>query len=119
MSSNRIHNSRIERDEQHAAQWAKRRDIPIAILAWLILGGLVLWATGYIARSLLVVLVAALLAFALTPAVKFLQRFMPRIIAVIIVYLGVFGVISFLLYMIINTTIGEVSSLSNNIQKLF
>jgi predicted PurR-regulated permease PerM len=118
MNSNRFHTSRSEREIQHAAKWARRRDIPIAILAWLILGGLIIWASGYIIRSLLAVTIAALLAFALTPAVKFLERFMPRILAVIIVYLVVLSGISFLLYEIVNTTIGQVSALVTNLQKL-
>lgn len=116
MNSNRFHTSRSEREIQHATKWARRRDIPIAILAWLILGGLIIWASGYIIRSLLAVTVAALLAFALTPAVKFLQRFVPRILAVIIVYLVVLSGISFLLYEIVSTTVGQVSTLVTNLQ---
>lgn len=118
INSNRFHSSRSDREIQNATKWARRRDIPIAILAWLILGGLILWAAGYVARSLLVVLVAALLAFALTPAVKLLQRFMPRLLAVIIVYLVVLSGISLLLYAIINTTVGQISSLATAIQNL-
>lgn len=116
INSNRFHTSRSDREMQNAARWARRRDIPIAVLAWLILGGLILWAAGYIVRSLLVVTVAALLAFALTPAVKLLQRVMPRVLAVIIVYLVVLSGISLLLYAIINTTIGQVASLADTIK---
>ena len=116
MNSNRFHTSRSEREIQHATKWARRRDIPIAILAWLVLAGLIIWASGYIIRSLLAVTVAALLAFALTPAVKFLQRFVPRILAVVIVYLVVLSGISFLLYEIVSTTIGQVSTLVTNLQ---
>lgn len=118
MSSNRYHNSRAERDAQHATKWARRRDIPIAILAWLVLSGLLIWAASYIIRSILVVIVAALLAFALTPGVKLLERVMPRVLAVIIVYLVVLGGISLVLYEIVSTTIGQISSLATNIQGL-
>lgn len=118
MNSTRYHSSRAEREAQHAAKWARRRDIPIAILAWLVLSGLILWATGYIVRSLLVVLVAALLAFALTPAVKLLQRFMPRLPAVIIVYLVVLSGISLLFYAIVSTTVGQISAFVTSLQSL-
>ena len=118
MNSNRYHSSRAEREAQHATKWARRRDIPIAILAWLVLSGLLFWAAGYVVRSILVVIVAALLAFALTPAVKLLQRFMPRILAVFIVYLVVLGGISLVLYEIVSTTIGQISSLATSIQGL-
>ncbi|HXR65959.1 MAG TPA: AI-2E family transporter, partial [Ktedonobacteraceae bacterium] len=116
INSNRFHTSRSDREQQNATKWARRRDIPIAILAWLGLGGVILWLAGYIARSLLVVTVAALLAFALTPAVKLLRRVMPRVLAVIIVYLVVLSGISLLLYAIINTTIDQVSSLAETIK---
>lgn len=116
INSNRFHTSRSDRETQNATKWARRRDIPIAILAWLGLVGLILWAASYITRSLLVVMVAALLAFALTPAVKFLQRFMPRVLAVIVVYLVVLSGISLLLYAIINTAISQVSSLAETIK---
>jgi predicted PurR-regulated permease PerM len=116
INSNRFHTGRSDREAQNATRWARRRDIPIAILAWVGLGTLVLWAASYIARSLLVVTVAALLAFALTPAVKLLRRFMPRALAVIIVYLVVLSGISLLLYAIIHTTIDQVSSLATTIK---
>ena len=118
MNSNRFHSSRADREAQHATRWARRRDIPIAILAWLVLGGLIIWGAGYIVRSLLAVLVAALLAFALTPGVKLLQRFMPRFLAIIIVYLVVLSGLSFLLYEVINTSISQIAALVTNIQTL-
>ena len=118
MNSNRFHSSRAERDAQHAARWARRRDIPIAILAWLVLAGLIIWGSGYIVRSLLALLVAALLAFALTPGVKLLQRFMPRFLAIIVVYLVVLSGLSFLLYEVINTSISQIAALVTNIQTL-
>lgn len=116
INSNRFHTSRSDREMQNSARWARRRDIPIAILAWLALAGLILWAASYITRSLLVVTVAALLAFALTPAVKLLQRIMPRVLAVVVVYLVVLSGISLLLYAIINTAIDQVSSLAATVK---
>lgn len=118
MGSNHQHNGREEHEAHHTLKWARRRDIPIAILAWLALGGLLLWAASYIVRSLLVMVVAALLAFALTPAVRFFQRMMPRVLAVIVVYLVVLSGISLLLYEIVSATIGQVAALSETVQKL-
>ena len=118
MNSNRFYNSRTDREAQNAAKWARRRDIPIAIAAWLGLAVLVIWGASHIAQSLLAVMIAALLAFALTPAVRLLQRFMPRPLAIVIVYLVVLSGISFLLYEIINTSIAQISALVTNIQAL-
>ena len=102
----------------NAAKWARRRDIPIAILAWIVLGILIFWALGHIARSIIIFAIAALLAYALTPGVKLLERVVPRVVAIIIVYLVVWGALGLLLYFIINTTIGQVISLAANVRLL-
>jgi predicted PurR-regulated permease PerM len=74
-----------------------------------------LWALGWISRTLLVIIVATLLAFALAPAVKLLSRFIPRIIAILIVYLVVLSAISLLLYFVASTTIEQVSMLAKSL----
>ncbi len=102
----------------NAAKWARRRDIPIAILAWIVLGILIFWALGHVARSIIIFAIAALLAYALTPGVKLLERVVPRVVAIIIVYLVVWGALGLLLYFIINTTIGQVISLAANVRLL-
>ncbi len=102
----------------NAAKWARRRDIPIAILAWIVLGMLIFWALGHVARSIIVFAIAALLAYALTPGVKLLERVVPRVVAIIIVYLVIWGALGLLLYFIINTTIGQVISLAANVRLL-
>jgi predicted PurR-regulated permease PerM len=102
----------------NAAKWARRRDIPIAILAWIVLGMLIFWALGHVARSIIIFAIAALLAYALTPGVKLLERVVPRVVAIIIVYLVIWGAFGLLLYFIINTTIGQVISLAANVRLL-
>ena len=102
----------------NAAKWARRRDIPIAILAWIVLGMLIFWALGHVARSIVIFAIAALLAYALTPGVKLLERVVPRVVAIIIVYLVIWGALGLLLYFIINTTIGQVISLAANVRLL-
>src|SRR5262249_51765183 len=68
-------------------------------------------------RTLLILTIAALLAYALAPGVNVLQRFMPRFLAILIMYLLVFGAISFLLYLTISTAIEQIGSLASNVQK--
>ncbi len=108
----------VPRSEPTNSKWARRRDIPIAILAWTTVVFVVLWGAGHIVRTILLLVIAALLAYALAPGVKVLQRFMPRFLAILIMYLLVLGAVSFLLYLIITTAIGQVSSLATNVQKL-
>jgi predicted PurR-regulated permease PerM len=115
LDSNSLNKFRVNVAPEAASKWAQRRDIPIAILAWIALGLVILWALGWISRTLLVIIVATLLAFALAPAVKLLSRFIPRLIAILIVYLIVLSGISLLLYFIASTTIGQVSQLAKSL----
>ncbi|MGI9062111.1 MAG: AI-2E family transporter [Ktedonobacteraceae bacterium] len=100
------------------AKWMRRIGLPLAILAWTGVALLILWAAGHIIQTLLLLTIAAVLAYALAPAVKFLERAMPRFLAILIVYLIVLGVISALLYLIVSTAIVQVSSLSSYVQFL-
>ena len=109
---------RKRQDEVINARWQRRRDIPLAILAWVAVGIIVLMALGYVTRTVVILIIAGLLAFALAPGVKFLARFMPRFLAILIVYLVVLGLIGFLVYMVINTATSQIGSLVTNVQAL-
>ncbi len=99
-------------------KWAIRRDVPIALLAWIALIVVILWAASHIVHTLLVLAIATLLAFALAPAVNLLQRIMPRILAILVVYLIVLSAISVLCYMIVRTAIEQTMALSLTIKAL-
>ncbi|MBA2395255.1 MAG: AI-2E family transporter [Ktedonobacteraceae bacterium] len=73
---------------------------------------------AHIVRAILLLVIAALLAYALAPGVKLLQRVMPRFLAILIMYLIVLGAVSFLLYLIITTAIDQIGSLTITVQKL-
>ncbi|MDQ2713536.1 MAG: AI-2E family transporter [Chloroflexota bacterium] len=94
------------------AKWTRRRDIPLAILAWAAVVLLALYLTSYISKTILLLVVAALLAYALAPLVGFLERVMPRLLAVLVVYLVVLTGIIVLVYFIVRTAVDQVSSLS-------
>jgi len=94
-------------------RWGRRLLIPLAILAWAGVGILILWAAGHVARTILLLVIAMLLAYALSPLVTFLERVMPRVLAILIVYLIVLGGIGTLLYFIVRTTVDQIISLSN------
>lgn len=93
-------------------KWKRRRDIPLAILAWIAVIAIIFWSAGHIVRSLLILIIAALLAYALAPGVKFLRRFMPRILAILIVYLIVLGLLALLIYLVVSTATTQVIELS-------
>jgi predicted PurR-regulated permease PerM len=109
---------RPRQDDAVANKWARRRDIPIAILAWVAVVYVVLLGASHIIRTILLLVIASLLAYALAPGVKILRRFMPRFLAILIMYLVVLGAVSLLLYFITRTSIEQIASLSHNVQKI-
>src|SRR5438477_8554874 len=78
------------------AKWMRRVGLPLAILAWTGVALLILWLAGHVIQALLLLTFAALLAYALAPAVKLLSRVMPRLLAILIVYLVVLGALGVL-----------------------
>jgi len=62
--------------------------------------------------------IAAILAFALAPAVKILARVMPRIVAILVVYIIVLSGISVLLYFLIRTAILQIAELKGEANTL-
>ena len=110
--------SKLRVDTVTESKWARRRDIPIAILAWIALAAIVLWALGHVINSVLIFIIAALLAYALLPAVKLLARFMPRFFAILIVYLVVLTALVVIIYFLVSTAIVQISSLITNVEQL-
>lgn len=108
----------LPRTETPEAKWARRRDIPIAIFAWIAVAAVIIWTASHVIRALLLLAIAALLAYALAPAVKLMQRVMPRMLAILIVYVVVLSAISFLFYQVVSTAIRETVSLSQYVKGL-
>jgi predicted PurR-regulated permease PerM len=100
------------------ATWMRRCGLPLAMLAWTAVALLILWLAGHVIQTLLLLTFAALLAYALAPAVKLLERVMPRFLAILLVYLIVLGALSALLYLIVSTAIVQVISLSDYVRFL-
>jgi predicted PurR-regulated permease PerM len=100
------------------ATWMRRCGLPLAILAWTGVALLILWLAGHVVQTLLLLTMAALLAYALAPAVKVLERGMPRFLAILVVYLVVLGALCALLYLIVSTAIVQFVALSGYVQFL-
>jgi len=119
MSSNTHLRTRSDADSTAViAKWMRRCGLPLAILAWSAVALLLLWLAGHVLQTLLLLTLAALLAYALSPAVKFLEHVMPRFLAILMVYLIVFGALSALLYLVVRTAIVQFVSLSNYVRFL-
>jgi len=110
--------SRSDTSDGSNITWAQRRDIPITILAWTGLGLLLIWGLSYVIRTVLILAIASLIAYALLPLVKLSERVMPRFLAVLLIYIVVFSGLCLLLYFVTLTAIDQVRSLAVYIQHL-
>ncbi len=109
--------------EQHEtnrprADWTRLRDVPLAILAWILVIAIVLWAASHVIGTLLVLAIAALLAFALTPLVCWLSKAIPRPLATAVVYLVFFGLIGLLIFFIVDTAVHQLVTLAGRLEVL-
>jgi predicted PurR-regulated permease PerM len=110
--------STLQNNSTSLSLWLKRLIISLTLLIWVVLGAILFWAVGYVRSTLVLLAIAALLAYALYPAVKLLQRVMPRPVAVVLVYLVALSGLSAMLYLLARTTIDQVISLTHYVQSL-
>ena len=96
--------------------WMRRLFIPLTFLAWFAVFAIVFWLLGLVAQTVIILAVAVLIAYALTPVVSRLTRWMPRWLAIVIAYLAFGAALSILIYIIAGTLSREVANLVNAIQ---
>jgi predicted PurR-regulated permease PerM len=95
--------------------WLRALVIPLIVLAWLVLGVLLIWVLSHFTRTVLILTLAALLAFAFTPLANFFERWFSRPISIGLAYLlGLAVVFSFGAY-IVATAVAQVASLITNL----
>ena len=93
-------------------KWVRRLVIALTFLAWLVLIVLVARLLGYISTALLILVMAALVAYAVLPLVKLFQRVMPRALAILLVYLVILGLLVLLFYLLVNTSVEQIAALA-------
>ncbi|HZR39587.1 MAG TPA: AI-2E family transporter, partial [Ktedonobacteraceae bacterium] len=99
--------------DDQTAKWARRLFIPLTTLAWVTLAGVLLWGASHITRALLLLIIAAIFAFALAPIVGLLERIkIPRTLAILIVYLLLLSAICVFCYFSIRATIEQTMTLA-------
>src|SRR5690348_9218281 len=98
--------------------WTRRLIILLTILTALVLIFVIIWGASHIITSLLIFAVAALIAYAIAPAVELFHRVMARPLAIIAAYLIVLILLGMLLYLIISTMVTQLTSLAKNVSKL-
>ena len=90
--------------------WLRRLIIALTILAWLAIGAVVLAVVGRMLGTVILLIGAGLLAYVISPLMRFLQRFMPRVLAIGAVYLVVLGSLAFLLYNVVSAVVQQLAS---------
>ena len=96
--------------------WMNRLIVSLVILIWTVLGLILFWLIGHVIGAVLSLAIAIVLAYILYPAVKFLQRFLPRPLAILLVYVVGFGALCVLSYILVATAVTELVALTQSLQ---
>jgi predicted PurR-regulated permease PerM len=95
--------------------WLRALVLPLIVVAWLAVLVLIGWLLGHITRTILVIVLSAVIAFAFTPLANQFQRWLPRGWAIGLAYLvGLIVVLGFGAY-VIGTTVVQVATLVQNL----
>jgi predicted PurR-regulated permease PerM len=110
--------------EASGAEPAGRTVAPVVVPRWiqlvvLPLALLALWALARAAGTVvLVLIVASLVALGLAPAVRGLQRFMPRGLAILIVYVAGFAVLVAIGFLLANPVASQITHFEHNLPQI-
>ena len=96
--------------------WARRLVYLRILLITVLLVGILFWLSSKVIVVLLILLVAALLAYAVVPVIDRLHRFMPRALAMVLVYVVAIALFGLLAYFTIKTLIPQLNSLAQSVQ---
>ena len=95
--------------------WNRRLLFLRILLITVLLVGILFWLSSKVITVLLILLVAALLAYAVVPVIDLLHRVMPRVLAMLLVYLVAIAVFAGLAYLTIKTLIPQLNALAQSI----
>ena len=96
-------------------KWTLTRDVLIVVICI----GIVLWGTfsilGMIIHAIVLLLMAMAVAFLVTPLVNFFDRYMPRVLAALLVYIIILAALGGLFYALVFSLIQQVNYFSNHL----
>jgi len=102
-------------DPEDGIEWQRAFYVPLTILAWLAVIVIVVWLLGHVAKTLLTLVLSAVVAFALTPLVDLLDRWIPRTVAIALAYLFGFGLLGGMIALLVVTAAAQVTDLAHNL----
>jgi predicted PurR-regulated permease PerM len=99
-------------------RWIDARDRGLAILIWVAIIFIVFWLLSHIVSTLLLLALSAVFAYALNPVVNFLDRRLPRWLAIVVVYVLAIAILGGMLFLVLNTLITQVQTFAQNLPDL-
>lgn len=96
--------------------WRKRFFIALTILAWIVIAGIIIWGIQHIIGTIILLTIAILLSYIIFPLVKLLQRILPRPIAILIAFLLILAMLTFILYFVVLVAVEQLVLLVRFIQ---
>jgi predicted PurR-regulated permease PerM len=109
------HNEPSHSDTGSTRSWYRRLIILLTMLAALVLAVMLLSGISHIITSLLVVVVAAFIAYAIAPVVEVFHKIMPRPLAILLAYLIVLVILGIISYAVVSTAVYQIGVLANNV----
>ena len=89
--------------------------MPLVVLAWLAVILLAAWLLSHVTHALLILVLSTVVAFALSPVVDVLQRWLPRVLAIAIAYVFGFSLLVGLLSVVVVSAATETNNLVHNL----
>jgi predicted PurR-regulated permease PerM len=109
------HNEPSHSDTGSTRSWYRRLIILLTMLAAVVLAVMLLSGISHIITSLLVVVIAAFIAYAIAPVVEVFHKMMPRPLAILLAYLIVLVILGVVSYVVVSTAVYQISVLANNV----
>jgi predicted PurR-regulated permease PerM len=98
--------------------WIRRLIYLGILLITVVLIGILFWLAGKMIVTLLILLVAAVLAYAAVPVIELLHHIMPRGLAIALVYVGAILLIGVFAFLAVKSMVPQLTSLAQNVQTL-
>src|SRR5215472_16452038 len=89
--------------------------VPLVVLAWLAVLLVGAWLLSHVTHALLILVLSTVVAFALSPVVDLLQRWLPRVLAIAIAYVFGFSLLVGLLSVVVLSAATETNNLVHNL----
>lgn len=96
--------------------WSMRLIYVRILLIVVLLVGILFWLSSKVIVVLLILLVAALLAYAVVPVIDRMPRFMPHVLAMLLVYLIAIILFGLRAFLTIKTLLPQLNSLAQSVQ---